>query len=80
MSATRPSAALAHQDALVLAPAKKEAKEKARDDELDRRRDAATPVPAVVAVAREELAPARPWEAKDVLEVRRRSGKRAADG
>jgi hypothetical protein len=61
-------------------PAKKEAKEKARDDELDRRRDAATPVPAVVAVAREELAPARPREAKDVLEVRRRSGKRAADG
>ena len=32
------------------------------------------------AVAGEELAPARPREAKDVLEVRRRSGKRAADG
>ena len=31
-------------------------------------------------VAGEELAPARPREAEDVLEVRRRSGKRAADG
>jgi hypothetical protein len=37
-------------------------------------------VPAVEAVAREELAPTGPREAKDVLEVRRRSGKRAADG
>jgi hypothetical protein len=74
------SRGLAHQDALVLAPAKKEANEEASDDELDRRRDAATPVPAVKAVAREELASARPREAKDVLEVRRRSGECAADG
>jgi hypothetical protein len=61
-------------------PAKKEANEVARDDELDRRRDAATPVPAVEAVAGKELAATRPREAKDVLEVRRRSGERAADG
>jgi hypothetical protein len=62
-----------------LAPAKKEANEEASDNELGRRRDAATPVPAVEAVAREELASARPREAKDVLEVRRRSGERAAN-
>jgi hypothetical protein len=74
------SSGLAHQDALVLAPAKKEANEEARDDELDRRREAATAMPAMEPVAGEELAPARPREAKDVLEVRRRSGERAADG
>jgi len=79
---TAPSApgGLAREDALVLAPAEKEAHEEARDDELDRRRDAATAVPAVEAVAGEELASARPREAKDVLEVRRRSGERAAHG
>jgi hypothetical protein len=73
------SRGLAHQDALVLAPAKKEANEEARDDELDRRREAATAVPAMEPVAGEELAPARPRKAKDVLEVRRRSGECAAN-
>jgi len=71
---------LAHQDALVLAPAKKKANQETSEDELDRRREAATAVPAVEAVAGEELAPTGPREAKDVLEVRRRSGKRAANG
>jgi hypothetical protein len=37
-------------------------------------------VPAAEAVAGEELASARARKAKDVLEVRRRSGERAADG
>lgn len=63
-----------------LAPAKKEANEEASKDELGRRRDAATPVPAEEAVAGEELAPARPGEPKYVLDVRRRSGERSADG
>jgi len=76
LSVDRPGAS----DALVVAPAKKEANEEARDDELDRRREAATAVPAMEPVAEEELAPARPREAKDVLEVRRRSGECAADG
>ena len=76
MSVERPGAS----GALVLASAKKEANEEARDDELNRRRDAATAVPAVEPVAREELTPTRPREAKDVLGVRTRSGKRAADG
>lgn len=63
-----------------LAPAKKEANEEASEEELGRRRHAATPVPAVEAVAREELAPAGPGEPKDVLDVRTRSGERSADG
>jgi hypothetical protein len=63
-----------------LAPAKKEANEEASEDELGRRRHPATPVPAVEAVAGEELPPARPREPKYVLDVRRRSGERSADG
>jgi hypothetical protein len=63
-----------------LAPAKKETNKEAGQDELRWRRDAATPVPAVDAVAREELAAARSWEPKNVLDVRRRSGERTADG
>jgi hypothetical protein len=64
----------------VSAPPKKKADEKTREEELGRRRDAATPVPAVKAVAGEELATTRPGEAKDVLEIRRRSRERAANG
>jgi hypothetical protein len=59
---------------------KKKADKKAGEDELRRRRNAAAAVPAVEAVAGEELAPARPREVKDVLEVRRGSGERAAHG
>jgi hypothetical protein len=58
----------------------KAADEEARQDELDRCWDTATSVPAVEAVAGKELAATRPREAKDVLEVGRRSGERAADG
>jgi len=57
-----------------------EANEESREDELDRRWDAATPVPAVEAVAGKELAPARARQTKDVLEVWRRGGERAAYG
>jgi hypothetical protein len=60
-----------------LAAAKKEADEETRDKELDRRRKTAAPVPAVEAVTREELAPARPRQPKEVLEVGSRSRERA---
>lgn len=60
--------------------AEKEADEETSKDELDGRRDATTAVPALEAVAGEELAAARPWKAKDVLEIRRGGGERAADG
>jgi hypothetical protein len=63
-----------------LAAPKKKANEEAGEDELGRRRNAAAAMPAAEAVAGEELAPARSREAKDVLEVRRGSGERAADG
>jgi len=65
---------------LRLTPAKKEAHEEAGEDELSRRRDATTPVPAVEAVAGKELAAARTREPDDVLDVRRRSGQGAGDG
>ena len=67
-------------DGRRLAARKKKADEEAGEDELDRRRNAATAVPAAEAVAGEELTPARPRESKDVLEVRGRSGERAGDG
>ena len=60
-----------------LATAKKETDEETREQELDRRRKTAALVPATKAVAREELAPARPWETKEVLEVWRGSSERA---
>jgi hypothetical protein len=60
-----------------LAAAKKEADEETREEELDRRRKTAAPVPAMEAMTREELAPARPRETKDVLEVWRRGSERA---
>jgi hypothetical protein len=60
-----------------LVAAQKEADEETRDEELDRRRKTAASVPAVEAVTREELAPARPRQPKDVLEVGRRSSQRA---
>ena len=53
-----------------LAAPKKKANEEAGEDELGRRRNAATAVPAAEAVAGEELAPARSRQAKDVLKVR----------
>jgi hypothetical protein len=60
-----------------LAGAKKEADEETRGKELDWRRKTAAPVPAVEAVTREELAPARPRQPKEVLEVGRGSSERA---
>ncbi len=60
-----------------LAAAKKEADEETREEELDRRRKTAAPVPAMEAMTREELAPARPRETKEVLEVWRRGSERA---
>jgi hypothetical protein len=60
-----------------LAAAQKEADEETRDEELERRRKTAAPVPAVEAVTREELPSARPWQPKEVLEVGRRSSERA---
>jgi hypothetical protein len=62
---------------LQLAAAKKEADEEAREEELDRRRKTAASVPAMQAMTREELAPARPRQTKEVLEVRSRSSERA---
>jgi hypothetical protein len=62
---------------LELGAAKKEANEETREEELDRRRKTAAPVPATQAMTREELAPAGPRETKEVLEVWRRSSKRA---
>ena len=60
-----------------LAAVKKETDEETREQELDRCRKTTAPVPAAEAVAREELAPARPWETKEVLEVWRRSSERS---
>jgi hypothetical protein len=51
--------------------------EETREEELDRRRKTAAPVPAVEAMTREELAPARPRQPKKVLEVWSRSSERA---
>jgi hypothetical protein len=65
---------------LRLTPAKKEAHEKAGEDELSLRRDATTALPAVEAVAGKELAAARTREPDDVLDIRRRSGQAAGDG
>jgi hypothetical protein len=65
---------------LLLAPAKKEADEEASEKKLGRRGQTTTPVPVVEAMAGEELAPGRPREPKDVLDVRRRSSERSADG
>jgi hypothetical protein len=62
-----------------LAPVKKKANEEASQDELRRCREASATVPAVEAVTWKELAATRPWETKDVLDVGRRSGERAAD-
>ena len=59
-----------------LAATKKEADEETREEELDRRRKTAAPVPAMEAMTREELAPAGPRETKEVLEVWRRSSER----
>jgi hypothetical protein len=63
--------------AVQLAATKKEADEETREEELDRRRKTAAPVPAAEAMTREELASARPREPKEVLEVWRRSSERA---
>ena len=63
-----------------LAPVQKEADEEAGQEKLDRRGEAAALVPAMEAVAREELPPARPREAQNMLEVGRRGGERAAHG
>jgi hypothetical protein len=63
---------------LQLAAAKKEAADKeAREEELDRRRKTTAPVPAMEAMTREELAPARPRQPKEMLEVGRTSSERA---
>src|SRR5439155_2987224 len=55
--------------AALLAVAKKDGDQGAGEEELDRRRYAAAPVPTAQAVAGEELATAWPREAKDVFEV-----------
>jgi hypothetical protein len=60
--------------------AKKEADEETGEEELERRGDAAAPVPAAQPMAGEELATAWLREAKDVFEVRTRSRERARDG
>ena len=73
--ARRPLAEL--RQTAKLAAAKKEADEETREEELDRRRKTAAPVPAMEAMTREELAPARPRETKEVLEVWRRGSERA---
>jgi hypothetical protein len=62
---------------LQLAAAKKEADKEAREEELDRRRKTTAPVPALEAMTREELAPARPRQPKEMLEVWRTSSERA---
>ena len=48
---------------------KNETDEETGEQELDGRRKTTASVPAAEAVAREELASARPWETKEVLEV-----------
>jgi hypothetical protein len=60
-----------------LAAAKQETYEETREKELNRRRKTPAPVPALKAVTREELAPARLGKMKDVLEVWRRSSEGA---
>jgi hypothetical protein len=62
---------------LQLAAAKKEADKEAREEELDRRRKTTAPVPAMEAMTREELAPARPRQPKEMLEVWRTGSERA---
>ena len=52
-----------------LAATKQETNEETREEELERRRKTAAPVPAMEAMTREELAPARPRQPKEVLEV-----------
>jgi hypothetical protein len=54
----------------VLAAAKKDGHQGAREKELDRRGYAPAPVPTAQPMAGEELATAWPREAKDVFEVR----------
>jgi hypothetical protein len=81
-SATRKRYALGARDpcdyaSLQLATAKKEADKEAREEELDRRRKTTAPVPAMEAMTREELAPARPRQPKEMLEVWRTSSERA---
>jgi hypothetical protein len=56
---------------------KNETDEEPGEQELDGRRKPAASVPAAEAVAGKELASARPWETKDVLEVWSRSSERA---
>jgi hypothetical protein len=65
---------------LQLAAAKEEADKEAREEELDRRRKTTAPVPAMEAMTREELAPARPRQPKEMLEVWRTSSERAGHG
>jgi hypothetical protein len=60
-----------------LATTKQEADEETREEELERRRKTAAPVPAMEAMTREELAPARPRQPKEVLEVWSSSTERA---
>jgi hypothetical protein len=60
-----------------LAATKQETDEETREEELERRRKTAAPVPAMEAMTREELAPARPRQTKEVLEVWRTSSERA---
>jgi hypothetical protein len=60
-----------------LAAAKKEADEETREEELDRCRKTAAPMPAVETMTREELASARPRQPKEVLEVWSRGSERA---
>jgi hypothetical protein len=57
--------------------AKEEADEETREEELDGRGKTAAFVPAMEAMTREELAPAGPWETKEVLKVRSRRSERA---
>jgi hypothetical protein len=47
---------------------------------LDRRRKTTAPVPAMEAMTREELAPARPRQPKEMLEIWRTSSERAGHG
>jgi hypothetical protein len=62
---------------LQLAAAQKEADKEAREEQLERRRKTTAPVPAMEAMTREELAPARPRQPKEMLEIWRTSSERA---
>jgi hypothetical protein len=61
-------------------PADEPADERPREEQLEPGREASGAVPAADPVGREELPPAGPRQAHDVLDVRRRGRARADDG